>query len=147
MILCFWCSMRYLIDTNIYVYMMTEYDKLSRDVDALLQDYDNVLCMSVESLKELIVAYRNKGLWSKTWHSEAEMVRSIMDSSIVLLPIKPEHMQTYAEMQINEVQGHKDPSDHVIIAQAITEGIPLISSDKRFDFYRRQGLDLVFNAK
>ena len=29
-------------------------------------------------------------------------------------------MQTYAHMEINEAQGHKDPSDHVIIAHAIT---------------------------
>ena len=50
-------------------------------------------------------------------------------------------------MQINEAQGHKDPSDHVIIAQAITENMPLISSDKRFEFYRTQGLDLIQNHK
>lgn len=126
---------------------MAEPDRISRDVDALLSDYDNVLCMSVESLKELIVAYRNKGLWANIWNSEAEMVKSIIESSIVLLPLKPEHMQTYAKMEINTGQGHNDPSDHVIIAQALTERIPLISSDRRFEFYRKQGLDLVFNVK
>ena len=39
------------------------------------------------------------------------------------------------------------PSDHVIIAHAITEHLPLISSDTRFDFYRKQGLDMIFNKK
>lgn len=144
---CYLCNMRYLIDTNIYVYMMVEPDKLSRDVDMLLQDFDNVLCMSVESLKELIIAYRNKGLWSTVWHSEEEMVKSVISSRIALLPLKPEHMLRYSQMHINEAQGHKDPSDHVIIAQAITESIPLISSDRRFEFYRKQGLDFVFNEK
>lgn len=144
---CYLCNMRYLIDTNIYVYMMVEPDKLSRDVDMLLQDYDNILCMSVESLKELIIAYRNKGLWSTIWHSEEEMVMSVISSRITLLPLKPEHMLRYSQMRINEAQGHKDPSDHVIIAQAITEDIPLISSDRRFEFYRKQGLDFVFNEK
>ena len=56
-------------------------------------------------------------------------------------------MMTYAKMQINEQQGHKDPSDHIIIAQAITEHLPLISSDTRFPFYRKQGLDLIVNEK
>ena len=56
-------------------------------------------------------------------------------------------MQTYAHMENNEAQGHKDPSAHVIIAHAITEHLPLISSDTRFGFYRSQGLDLVFNQK
>ena len=66
---------------------------------------------------------------------------------VKILPLKKEHMQTYAHMEINEAQGHKDPSDHVIIAHAITEHLPLISSDTRFGFYRSQGLDLVFNQK
>ena len=34
-----------------------------------------------------------------------------------------------------------------IIAHAITEHLPLISSDTRFSFYRSQGLDLIFNEK
>lgn len=66
---------------------------------------------------------------------------------ITILPLKIEHMKTYARMQINEQQGHKDPSDHIIIAQAITEHIPLISSDTRFPFYEKQGLDLIVNKK
>ena len=139
--------MRYLIDTNIFIYMMVEPDKLSPDVDAILRDYDNVFYMSIESLKELVLAYRNKGLWANVWNSEAEMVQCIKESSIVLLPIKYEHILTYSQMTLNEAQGHKDPSDHIIIAQALTERLPLISSDSRFEFYRSQGLDLVYNKK
>ena len=61
---------------------------------------------------------------------------------IQILPLKKEHMATYARMEINEAQGHKDPSDH-----AMTERLSLISSDTRFEFYRGQGLDLIFNEK
>ena len=139
--------MRYLIDTNIFVYMSNDPDSLSRDVRAIVEDYDSILYISVESMKELIVAYRSKRLCSKYWKSEKDMISFLRNSQFVLLPIKPEHMQTYSEMQINEAQGHYDPSDHVIIAQAMTERIPLISSDRRFEFYRQQGLDLVFNEK
>ena len=64
---------------------------------------------------------------------------------LTVLPIKKEHMQTFAKLRTNDKQGHKDPSDHVIIAQAITENLPLISSDQRFEYYRKQGLDLIFN--
>ena len=139
--------MRYLIDTNIFVYLMVEPDMLNHDVDALLRDYDNQLYISIESVKELVVAYRNKGLWGNVWHSEEDMVRDIINSNISIIPLKPEHLLTYAKMEINNGQGHKDPSDHIIIAQAITERIPLISSDTRFDFYKNQGLDFIFNKK
>jgi len=87
-------------------------------------------------------------LCSKRWKSVEAMVTSIeKEFYIKILPLKKEHMQTYARLEINEAQGHKDPSDHVIIAHAITEHLPLISSDTRFEFYRAQGLDLIFNKK
>ena len=139
--------MRYLIDTNIFVYMMSDKDSINKDVFALLDDFDSVLYLSVESIKELIVAYRNKGLLVKKWKTEQDMVRYIMGSTLVILPTKPEHVVTYSKMRLNEVQGHRDPSDHIIIAQAMTEGIPLISSDQRFEFYREQGLDFIYNKK
>ncbi|MBQ7192146.1 MAG: hypothetical protein IJS00_04665 [Paludibacteraceae bacterium] len=67
--------MRYLIDTNIFVFMVSDKDSLDRDVYAILEDYGNVLYISVESVKELIVAYRNKGLLVKKWKTEEDMVR------------------------------------------------------------------------
>lgn len=140
--------MRYLIDTNIFVYMASDPEYLSRDVDAIIQEPDTLLYMSSESVRELIVGYRNKGLCSKRWKSVEEMVNAIEDDFYIkILPLKKEHMQTYAKLEINEAQGHKDPSDHVIISHAITEHLPLISSDTRFEFYRSQGLDLIFNQK
>lgn len=140
--------MRYLIDTNIFVYLATDVDSLSRDVLALLEEPDALLYLSSESVRELIVGYRNKGLCSKRWKSIEDMVAAIeKDFYIKILPLKKEHMQTYARLEINEAQGHKDPSDHVIISHAITEHLPLISSDTRFEFYRNQGLDLIFNRK
>lgn len=140
--------MRYLIDTNIFVYSANDTDSLSRDVRAILEDYDNTFCISIESVKELIVAYRNKGLLNSIWKNPEAMVRAIEDDfGITILPLKKEHMLTYSQMDTNEAQGHKDPSDHVIIAQAITEKIPLISSDTRFPFYVNQGLELIANVK
>ena len=41
----------------------------------------------------------------------------------------------------------RDTTDHLIIAHAITEHLPLISSDGKFDFYCNQGLDFIFNKK
>jgi len=140
--------MRYLIDTNIFVYYASDRSLLSRDALAILSDYDTILYMSAESEKELIVAFRNKKLLSKRWKNVVEMIHAIEDEFYIqILPIKKEHMEMYAQMEINEAQGHKDPSDHVIIAQAICEHMPLISSDTRFSFYRQQGLDLIQNIK
>lgn len=140
--------MRYLIDTNIFIYASTDRESLSNDVKAIMEAPETVLYISIESVRELIIGYRNKGLCSNKWKTAEEMVNAIEEEFYVkILPLKKEHMKKYANMIINDIQGHKDPSDHVIIAHAITERLPLISSDRRFEFYRTQGLDFIFNEK
>lgn len=140
--------MRYLVDTNIFVFFVADPDCLSRDVKALLEDYDSQLYISAESVKELVVSFNNKRLGSKRWKTAEAMVRAIeKEYYITILPVRKEHIITYARMELNNAQGHKDPSDHVIIAHAITEHLPLISSDTRFPFYTKQGLELIVNKR
>ena len=140
--------MRILIDTQIFIFLVQDFSSLSREVVSLLSDYANTLHMSAESVKELIVAYNNKGLLTKKWKSAEEMVSAIEDEYYIkILPVSKEHMKTYLRLSINSIDGHKDPSDHVIISHAITNKIPLISSDRRFPYYTNQGLDLIFNER
>ena len=139
--------MRLLLDTCIIAFMALEPDRLSQDVLSLIEDYDNQLCVSMESVKELIVAYRRKGIGRKIWKKEEDIIQMIKeDLCIQILPIREEHIRTYARLTINEAQGHNDQSDHIIIAHAITEHIPLVSSDHKFDFYIKQGLDYICNS-
>lgn len=140
--------MRYLIDTNIIVYLVGDPDMLDNDVKAIIAEPDTMLYASVESARELVVAYNNKGLFAKRWKTAEAMLRSIVEEYYIeFRPVLLDHVMTYARLTLNEAQGHKDPSDHIIIAHAITEHMPLISSDTRFPFYRSQGLDLVINKR
>lgn len=140
-------SMRYLLDTNVYIFYITDSDRLSRDVRAILEDPDNTFYLSVESVRELIVLFRKKRYLLNFWKTAEEMVDDIETKRFIqILPLKKEHLETYARLEINEDQEHNDPSDHIIISHAITERIPLISSDTRFPFYTKQGLDLIYNC-
>lgn len=140
--------MRYLIDTHIFLYLVNDFDLLDKDVVAIVKDPDNVVCMSAESLRELVVGYNNRSFATKRWKTCEELIMSVSeDYGIRVLPLDQNVMQAYSRLQRNEAQGHKDPSDHVIISHAITLGIPLISNDTRFPYYRKQGLDLIVNKK
>ena len=76
------------------------------------------------------------------------MLNSIEDEyGIYIRPINREHIHTYARLSLNTRQDHRDPSDHVIISHAITEHMPLISSDTRFGYYRAQRLDFIYNKR
>jgi PIN domain nuclease of toxin-antitoxin system len=140
--------MRYLLDTNIFVFWATEIESLSKDVMASLNEPDALLYMSTASVMELVVGYNHKSFDTRRWKSAEEMVRSIRaEFYIDILPFREEHLVTFARLRVNQAQGHNDPFDHMIISHAITEGMVLVSSDRRFPYYRRQGLNLLFNKR
>ena len=116
-------------------------------MQAILEDSDITFYLSVESVRELIALFRKKRYLFRFWKSAKEMVDDIEANCFIkILPLKKEHLETYAKLEINEAQDHNDSSDHIIISHAITERIPLISSDTRFPFYAKQGLDLIYNC-
>lgn len=134
--------MRYLIDTNIFIYLATDNDLINRDVSKILGEYENIIYISTESLRELVVHYNNKALLRKYWKTKYEMLQSITEKyGIQILPLTPDVMYTYSRMNVY----HNDPSDHVIISQAIAMKMPLISDDNRFPEYRKEGLELIEN--
>ena len=71
--------MRLMIDTQIFVFLAQDVLSLSHDVRELLSDYSNTLHISAESVKELIVAYNNKRLFTNKWKSAEDMVAAIED--------------------------------------------------------------------
>ena len=138
--------MRLLLDTNIYVYMVSDRQSLTKDVCAYLEDPENLKYLSIVSLQELITAFRTKKLLSNLWKTEAEMISFVLnDPSVEIDNTDVNVIRTLAALQINLAQEHKDPFDHIIISQAITHKMTLVSSDTKFPFYRKQGLRLLEN--
>ena len=138
--------MRLLLDTNIYVYMVSDRKSLTKDVCKYLEDPENLKYLSIVSLQELITAFRTKKLLSNIWKTETEMISFVLnDPSVEIDNTDVNVIRTLAALQVNEAQEHKDPFDHIIIAQAISHKMTLVSSDTKFPFYRKQGLRLVEN--
>lgn len=138
--------MRYLIDTHIFIWYLKERENLSRDVLAILEDYDNQIFLSAESLREFVLLWNSKPHIRRWWKTPQEMIRSVEeDAGFQILYLHKEHYEHYARLEINVAQEHYDPSDHLIISHAICNGMPLISDDDKFPFYRGQGLELIEN--
>ena len=140
--------MRLLLDTNIYVFMVNDRQSLTKDVSELIEDPENLKYLSIVSLQELITAFRTKKLLSNIWKSEAEMISFVLnDPSVEIDNTDINVIRTLAALQVNEAQDHIDPFDHIIISQAISHRMTLVSSDTKFAFYRKQGLRLIENFK
>ncbi len=136
--------MRYMLDTCALIHLTQDYDYLSLEVQKIIEDYENNLCVSIESIREIIIAFRCKGLGRRKWGTETDIIYSILNEFFIdILPLSKEQIVTYGKLQINLAEDHRDPSDHIIIAHAITNRMPLISCDRKFHFYTRQGLDLI----
>ena len=135
---------RLMLDTCVVVDLLLDPDGLDRSVVAILEDPEYSLCASFETMRELVVLFNNKKIFSHHWKKSEDIITYVEDDlEIEFLPLRRHVGYTYSRLQLNEEQEHRDPSDHIIIAHAITEHITLISSDTRFWFYRNQGLDLI----
>ena len=127
---------------------MQTYPLMSGSISAgaldMLSDRGNQLFASTESMRELVVHFNNKKLLNRYFKTATDVLQTVEDElAIEFLPIRRDVGFAYSRLRLNFGQDHRDPSDHMIIAHAITERLPLLSSDEKFPFYRAQGLDLI----
>lgn len=138
--------MRYLLDTNIIIFILTQKDDdISVDVRAILDDYYNTFYTSSLSIVELVFLFNN-GKIKSTYKNVESLLKAIKnDLYIHTLHTKDEHFKNYSVLV--PAENHKDQIDHCIISQAICEKMPLVSSDRKFSEYCSQGLNFVYNKR
>jgi len=135
--------MRYIIDTNILVFAITNKQFLNEFVSDILSDFENVIYVSSTSIFELIHLNQTGRIKIKQPNIK-EFLKSIQQEfNFNILHSKTEHFDAYSKLPL--INGHNDPIDRIIIAQSITEKIPLISSDTKFKYY--SDLDFIYNDK
>lgn len=135
--------MRYLIDTNILIFFLTDTRYLDKDVKEIISNYENTIYVSSSSIFEAIHLFQNGRIASKR-KAAVDFLRAIdTELSLKIIHSKKEHFETFAKLPI--IRNHNDPTDRIIIAQSITEKIPLISSDAKFKDYKN--LDFIYNKK
>ena len=135
-----------MIDTNILIRLSKNPDAISNNVRNLLDDRENLVCVSAISIQEIYMLLQDKKIDAKQWKKPLDVFNYIENELFFTIKyVQKEHLITFAD--IVPAEGHGDPFDRMIIAQAITEQIPLISSDTKFHHYRKQKLDFIFNDK
>lgn len=138
--------MRYYLDTNILVYMLFDRDELHRDVANLIYNYGNILLTSSLCVCEMIHLCQIGKIGSKKSSvSPGDIIGRLHASGIAIVPVDERHLGTLAALPLYD--DHRDPADRVIVAQAIADRVPLVSSDGKFDRYVRHGLDFVLNER
>ena len=72
-------------------------------------------------------------------------MRYIIDTNVFINFIEKGYLTDDVWAILETVEGHNDPNDRLIISQAMTEKMPLISSDTKFPRYVEYGLNFISN--
>jgi PIN domain nuclease of toxin-antitoxin system len=126
--------MRVLLDTHACLWALQGDSQLSATVSRIITDSGNESLLSVASLWEMAIKVRKGTLKVNTGSQPfaQTILRDLRAARIGLLDIAPNHALAVSILPLN---GHKDPFDRLIVAQAMIEGMPLLSRDTRLDQY------------
>jgi PIN domain nuclease of toxin-antitoxin system len=120
---------RILADTHILLWASDHPSKLSKNAASLLGDLENDLFFSPLSIWEVAV----KGaLGRRDFQFDPRTLRrDLLDNGYLELPLLSQH--TLAVQELPPI--HKDPIDRLLIAQAMVEGMLLLTVDKQVAKY------------
>lgn len=122
--------MRALLDTHTLIWWISADPSLTQTACGIITDTDNTLVVSAASAWELAIKYR-LGKLRKAADLVSDFSGRIAREGFDLLPISAEH-----GIRAGLLPGlHKDPFDRMLIAQAQSENIPIISNDAVFETY------------
>ncbi|MEW6381168.1 MAG: type II toxin-antitoxin system VapC family toxin [bacterium] len=122
--------MRALLDTSCFLWFIAGSDNLSINARNFIVDINNELVLSISSLWEIVIKV-SIGRLELLRPFEQLIPEQLNENEIDILPIELSHLSTVMELPFH----HRDPFDRLIIAQGITERLPVISNDNVFHEY------------
>ncbi|WP_177418891.1 type II toxin-antitoxin system VapC family toxin [endosymbiont of Lamellibrachia barhami] len=115
--------MKLLLDTHLLLWAAGDPDRLSADARGMISEVENELFFSAVSLWEIAI---KSGLVRDDFQADARLLRrGLLDNGYSELPIGSEHVVAIDILP----PIHKDPFDRILVAQAMVEGITLLTSD------------------
>ncbi len=121
--------MKLLLDTYLLMWAAGEPSRLPAEACALIEATENELLFSAASLWEIAI---KRGLGREDFRVDVRLLRrGLLDNGYGELPVGSDHAVA--------IEGlppiHKDPFDRLLVAQALVEGITLLTSDERVAQY------------
>ncbi len=122
--------MRFLIDTHALIWFIIGDKRLSPQARQLIETPENERLVSIVSLWEIALKM-SLGKLSIGATFDELVPQQLIKNDMTLLPIEIRHLSQVAQLPFY----HRDPFDRLLIAQSISDDLPLISRDPQFDAY------------
>jgi PIN domain nuclease of toxin-antitoxin system len=115
--------MKFLLDTHFVIWVPVDDRRISSQARAILRNPANEFVFSVTSIWEIAI---KRGLHRRDFMFDPrEMRRLLIENGYEELTLQSHHV-----VAVDSLAGiHKDPFDRILIAQAVVEGITLLTAD------------------
>lgn len=133
--------MKYLLDTHVFLWMLLHTDKLSKKVYNVLEDSGKEIYLSAISLWEIAIKHQLRKL--DLGGEDIRLLPNVAaQSDVRIITPEPYDFITYSELPLKKE--HRDPFDRLLIHTAIRNNLILISKDKKFEQYKKDGLQMMW---
>jgi len=123
-----------LLDTHVVLWAAGQPEKLSESARTLLTTPGNVLFFSAASILEIVI---KRSLGREDFKVDPRRLRKMLVMhGYTELPVTAEHAFTVETLPLL----HKDPFDRLLLAQARTEGMLLVTVDASISQYQESVL-------
>ncbi|HVE97312.1 MAG TPA: type II toxin-antitoxin system VapC family toxin [Pseudonocardiaceae bacterium] len=118
--------MRLLLDSQVVLWSLDSPERLPTEVVTAITDPANSVDVSVASLWELAIKQSVGKL-----KVDGDLREHLTLQSFSELPVLGEHALAVRDLPLH----HRDPFDRLLIAQAMCEGLTVVTSDRAFAAY------------
>lgn len=122
--------MKLLLDTHVFLWWANEPERLSETALAALTDPANQLLLSVAAAWEMQIKIQ-VGKLRLNGSLKQLIAKQQRTNGIQLLPVELSRVLALTPLPLH----HRDPFDRLMIAQALDEGLTLVSADSAFSAY------------
>lgn len=122
--------MKVLLDTHALIWFIEGDSKLSLTAKSEIENLNNERFVSTVSLWEIVIKSSRDKLELKK--SFKDLNQSIIYNDIQIITAQISHLNTLLTLPHH----HGDPFDRLLISQAISEDLTIISTDKHFNSYQ-----------
>lgn len=122
--------MRLLLDTQVFIWWDSEPERLPPRLLAFCEDPANTLVLSVASVWEMQIKMQ-LGKLDLDRPLAGIIEEHRQENLLELLPVELPHVLALEQLPFH----HKDPFDRVIVAQALTEQLTILSVDSLLGHY------------
>ncbi len=121
--------MKFLLDTHLLLWAAGQPERLSKSARELIENPDNVLYFSAASIWEIAI---KSSLGREDFKADSRLIRrGLIDNGYQEIAISSEHAAGVQALPLV----HKDPFDRLLIAQSLSEGMPLVTVDPLLSQY------------